>query len=46
MSPVGRTAPIQVRDFDEPRTSLVTIEISSTDPRAAARWANEWAEQA
>lgn len=43
---VGETAPITVNVYDEPRTSLVVIEISSTDPRAAARWANEWADQA
>lgn len=43
---VGRTAPITFKALDEPRTNLVTIEISSTDPRAAAKWANEWARQA
>lgn len=43
---VGKTAAITPNIFDEPRTSLVDIEISSTDPKAAAKWANEWALQA
>ncbi|MFL5895129.1 MAG: polysaccharide biosynthesis tyrosine autokinase [Thermoleophilaceae bacterium] len=43
---VGKTAAVSVNVFDEPRTNLVDIEISSTDRRAAARWANTWAEQA
>ena len=44
--PKGTREPLSVRAFDEPRTSLVTIEITSTDAAAAARWANEWAAQA
>ena len=44
--PKGTTKPLSVRAFDEPRTSLVTIEVASTDASAAARWANEWAAQA
>src|SRR4051794_23388757 len=43
---VGKTAPVTVTARDEPRTSLVVIETTSTDAAAAAKWANEWAKQA
>src|SRR4051794_33616066 len=43
---VGKTAAVSVTARDEPRTSLVSIEVTSTDPKAAAKWANAWAGQA
>src|SRR5436305_12046686 len=43
---VGHMADVGVNVFDEPRTNLVDIEITSTDPKAAAKWANAWADQA
>src|SRR3954447_2752016 len=43
---VGKTKAVSVTAFDEPRTNLVRIEVTSTDPKAAAKWANEWADQA
>jgi polysaccharide biosynthesis transport protein len=43
---VGHTAPVSVGALNDTRTSLVTIEVTSIDPNAAAKWANAWAVQA